>query len=56
LGEKRANATRDYLERLGVESSRISVISYGEERPQETGQNETAWAKNRRAAFIILSQ
>jgi len=56
LGEKRANAARDYLERLGVESSRISVISYGEERPQETGSNETAWAKNRRAAFIILSQ
>lgn len=56
LGEKRANAARDYLERLGVDSSRISVISYGEERPVETGQSESAWARNRRAAFIILSQ
>lgn len=56
LGEKRANAARDYLEKLGVESSRISAISYGEERPSDPGHDESAWAKNRRAAFIILSK
>lgn len=56
LGEKRANAARDYLQKLGIDASRISVISYGEERPSDPGHDETAWGKNRRAGFILLSQ
>lgn len=56
LGEKRANAARDYMQKLGIEASRISVISYGEERPADPGHDESAWSKNRRATFILLSQ
>lgn len=56
LGERRANAAKDYLQKLGVDPARISVISYGEERPAEMGSDEAAWAKNRRAAFVILSK
>lgn len=55
LGERRANAARDYLVRLGVNSSRVSVISYGEERPSDPGHDESAWARNRRAAFVVVS-
>jgi peptidoglycan-associated lipoprotein len=51
LGEKRANAARDYLVSLGVTASRITTISYGKERPFDDGHDETAWAKNRRAHF-----
>ncbi len=53
LGEKRANAARDYLVTLGVSGSRITVISYGKERPFDTGHTEAAWAKNRRAHFVL---
>lgn len=56
LGERRANSAKDYLQKLGVDASRISVISYGEERPLESGHDEGAWAKNRRASFVILSR
>ena len=56
LGERRANATMGYMERLGVEPSRMSVISYGEERPAELGSSESAWSRNRRSEFVILSQ
>ncbi|MDZ7269175.1 MAG: peptidoglycan-associated lipoprotein Pal [candidate division KSB1 bacterium] len=56
LGEKRANAVRDYLVSLGVERSRLSTISYGKERPLDARSNEEAWAKNRRAEFVILNQ
>ena len=52
LGEKRANAAKDYLVTLGVTASRITTISYGKERPFETGSSESAWAKNRRAHFL----
>jgi peptidoglycan-associated lipoprotein len=51
LGDKRANAAKDYLVSLGVTASRITTISYGKERPFDTGQGESAWAKNRRAHF-----
>ena len=51
LGEKRANAVRDYLISLGVPASKLRVTSYGENRPFATGSNEAAWAKNRRAHF-----
>lgn len=56
LGERRANAARDYLQKLGVDASRMSVISYGEERPLDPSSGESAWAKNRRAQFVILSR
>lgn len=51
LGEKRANAVRDYLVSLGVARSNLRVTSYGESSPFAMGQNEDAWAKNRRAHF-----
>ena len=51
LGDKRANAAKDYLVSLGVTASRITTISYGKERPFDTGSSESAWAKNRRAHF-----
>jgi peptidoglycan-associated lipoprotein len=53
LGEKRALAVRDYLVRFGIARDRISIISYGEERPIEAGGDEIAWAKNRRAHFVV---
>ena len=54
LGEKRAKSAQNYLVTLGVAKDRLSIISYGEEKPLDQGQNETAWAKNRRAEFLIL--
>jgi len=56
LGDRRAKATRDYLVSLGINPERISTISYGEERPLDSGHNEEAWAKNRRAHFVIVSK
>ncbi|HSM00214.1 MAG TPA: peptidoglycan-associated lipoprotein Pal [Candidatus Limnocylindria bacterium] len=53
LGQRRADSTRKYLTNLGVDGSRISTISYGEEKPADPGHNEAAWAKNRRAVFVI---
>lgn len=52
LGEKRANAAKDYLVALGVSASRITTVSYGKERPFDSGHDESAWAKNRRAHFL----
>jgi peptidoglycan-associated lipoprotein len=51
LGEKRASTARDYLIRLGVDASQISIISYGEERPVALGHDEESWATNRRGEF-----
>ena len=51
LGEKRAQAVRDYLVNQGVPSSQLRLTSYGEERPFARGGNESAWALNRRAHF-----
>jgi peptidoglycan-associated lipoprotein len=56
LGERRANSTKKYLVSLGVSQDRISTISYGEEKPSDSGSNEESWAKNRRAHCIILSK
>lgn len=53
LGERRARAAREYLVKMGVPSSRIDLVSYGEERPAETGEGERAWALNRRDEFIL---
>ena len=53
LGERRANASRDYLLSLGVADSRITTISYGKERPVALGANENAWAQNRRGVTAV---
>jgi peptidoglycan-associated lipoprotein len=52
LGEKRAQAARDYLVSAGIEASRIQIISYGKERPFADGHDESAWQQNRRANFV----
>jgi len=54
LGERRARAAYELLIILGVDADRLSIISYGEEKPLVEGHNETAWAKNRRAEFRII--
>ena len=56
LGDRRAKAVRDYLVSLGVTSSKIETISYGEEKPLCTEQTEECWAKNRRAHFVVLGK
>jgi peptidoglycan-associated lipoprotein len=56
LGERRALSTRNYLINYGIDPNRITIISYGKERPLDPRHNEEAWAKNRRAEFIILNQ
>ena len=53
LGQKRADAAMNYLTSLGINANRISTISYGKEKPLDTGSNEAAWAKNRRAHFVL---
>jgi peptidoglycan-associated lipoprotein len=53
LGEKRAIAARDFFVRFGIDRSRLSAISYGEEQPLDPASNEEAWAKNRRDHFVI---
>lgn len=52
LGEKRAKAARDYLTRLGIDAGRLSIISYGEERPVDPRHTEEAWSLNRRDEFV----
>jgi len=53
LGEKRANAAKNYLAARGVASARMRTVSYGEEKPLCTAHNEDCWQKNRRAHFVI---
>ncbi|MXO58192.1 peptidoglycan-associated lipoprotein Pal [Altererythrobacter salegens] len=55
LGERRANAAKNYLVSLGIPAARISTISYGKERPVALGSNEGAWAQNRRAVTVVLN-
>jgi len=55
LGERRAHSAKEYLVTLGIEESRISTISYGKDRPFDPGHDESAWAKNRRAHFVVTS-
>ena len=52
LGEKRANAAKDYLMTYGISGSRLSVISYGKERPVNSGSNPLAWSQNRRSVTV----
>lgn len=53
LGDRRATSAKNFLVDLGISASRLTTISYGEERPVALGQNEEAWAQNRRCHFII---
>jgi peptidoglycan-associated lipoprotein len=56
LGQKRANSAKQYLISLGVSSSKMEIISYGEEKPLCTEQNEGCWQKNRRAHFVFIEE
>jgi len=56
LGERRSNAVRDYLGSLGVAGERLRTISYGEERPVCTQNEESCWSQNRRAHMIITGR
>ena len=56
LGDKRANTVKEYLQNYGINSNRLSTLSYGEEQPADPGHNEVAWAKNRRAEFKIVQK
>jgi peptidoglycan-associated lipoprotein len=53
LGDRRATSAKNFLVDLGISASRLTTISYGEERPIDPGHNEAAWAKNRRCHFVI---
>ena len=53
LGDRRADSTKTFLVDLGISASRLTTVSYGEERPVDPRHNEEAWAKNRRAHFVI---
>ncbi len=53
LGDRRAQSAKNFLVSLGIAGSRLETISYGEEKPLDPAHNETAWAKNRRAHFLI---
>ena len=52
LGERRANSAKDYLMTYGISSNRISVLSYGKERPVDSGSSPLAWSKNRRSVSV----
>ena len=56
LGERRAKATMNYLVGQGVQANRVTIISYGKERPTCTEHSETCWAKNRRAHFLVKAR
>ncbi|VVT10053.1 peptidoglycan-associated lipoprotein Pal [Erythrobacter sp. EC-HK427] len=56
LGERRANAAKNYLVSLGVPESRLRTVSYGEERPRATASNEAAWAQNRRSVTVMIGR
>jgi peptidoglycan-associated lipoprotein len=54
LGERRANAAKNYLVGLGIDAGRISTLSYGKERPMAVGSDEESWARNRRAVTVTI--
>lgn len=54
LGQKRAASAKSFLVKAGVAAGRLATVSYGKERPAESGHDESAWAKNRRAEFKVL--
>jgi len=53
LGERRATSAKSYLVSLGVKGGALSTVSFGKEKPVDPGHNEEAWAKNRRAHFVL---
>jgi peptidoglycan-associated lipoprotein len=53
LGDRRAEAAKSFLMNLGIAATRMETVSYGEERPLDSGNSESAWAKNRRAHFVV---
>ena len=55
LGERRANAAKNYLVSIGIPATRIRTVSYGKERPVALGSNESSWAQNRRAATVTIN-
>ncbi len=56
LGDRRANAAKEYLISLGIDGSRLRTVSYGKERPFCTESNESCWQKNRRAHLVITAK
>ena len=54
LGDRRANAAKNYLQALGISASRMNTVSYGKERPTAPGSDEESWAENRRAVTIVI--
>jgi peptidoglycan-associated lipoprotein len=56
LGERRAVSARNYLVSLGISADRVKIVSYGKEFPFDPGHNEEAWAKNRRAHFVVTAK
>ena len=56
LGERRANSAKVYMNTLGVDASRIRIVSYGEEHPFDPGHDESAWSKNRRAHLVLVGK
>jgi peptidoglycan-associated lipoprotein len=55
LGRRRAQSVRDFLTGFGLNASRFEIESFGEDRPLDAGHSESAWSRNRRAAFVVLS-
>ena len=55
LGERRADAAKNYLVGLGIAANRITTVSYGKERPVALASNESAWAQNRRAVSVVIN-
>ncbi|HKK92606.1 MAG TPA: peptidoglycan-associated lipoprotein Pal [Longimicrobiales bacterium] len=55
LGNRRAESVREFLTGFGIDESRISIVSYGEDRPAAIGDSEAVWAQNRRAEFVITA-
>ena len=56
LGEKRAEADREYLASLGIDAARVELVSYGKERPFSQGHDESSWAQNRRGHFVVIAR
>jgi len=56
LGERRANAAQQYLVTMGVKQDRLSILSYGKEKPSVQGSDESVWAKNRRDEFVVVTK
>jgi peptidoglycan-associated lipoprotein len=56
LGDRRANSVKNYLISLGIDSNRLTTISYGKEYPEDPAENEAAWKKNRRAVTVVTNR